>query len=218
MSTESASGGSRGWSPTQVYVTATVCLLIGVALGYLFRGSESRPAGSTQAPRAAAPSAGVSANSPMQMPSLDDMKQMADAKAKPLLAQLQTDSNNSNLLIQVGDIYKSTHQFKEAVDFYNKALQAHPENVVVRTEMASCLFYSGDVDGAIGQLQASLHYDPRDANSLFNLGVIKWQGKKDAKGAVAAWRELLKSNPRLSTDRKTKVQKLIADVEKKASS
>ncbi len=74
------------------------------------------------------------------------------------------------------------------------------------------MYYGGDVDGAISQLQQALHYDPKDANSLFNLGMIKLQGKKDSKGALAAWQLLLKSNPQLSADRKARVQKLIADV------
>jgi cytochrome c-type biogenesis protein CcmH/NrfG len=69
------------------------------------------------------------------------------------------------------------------------------------------------VDGAIGQLEQALRNDPKDANSLFNLGIIKWQGKQDGKGALAAWQELLKSNPQLSADRKAEVQKLMADVQ-----
>ena len=146
------------------------------------------------------------------------MQRVANVKAQPLLARLKNDPNNSDLLIQVGNIYSSTHQFKEAVDFYNKALQAHPDNVAIRTEMASCLYYIGDVDGAISQLQGSLQYDPKDANSLFNLGMIKWQGKKDSKGALAAWRELLKANPQLSADRKATVRKLMSEVESKGGS
>ncbi|MGA7400238.1 MAG: tetratricopeptide repeat protein, partial [Candidatus Sulfotelmatobacter sp.] len=82
----------------------------------------------------------------------------------------------------------------------------------------SCLYYNGDVDGALRQLQQSLHYDPKDANSLFNLGVIKWQGKQDAKGALTAWQELLKTNPQLSADRKAAVEKLMADVQMKGKS
>jgi len=31
--------------------------------------------------------------------------------------------------------------------------------------------------------------------STFNLGIVKWQGKKDGPGAVAAWNELLETNP-----------------------
>ena len=148
-----------------------------------------------------------------QMPSLEEMKQMADKKAAPLLEKLKGEPNNSDLLIQVGKIYQSTHQFKEAADYYDKALQVDPKNVAIRTELASCLYYNGDVDEAITQLQKGLQYDPKDANSLFNLGMMKWQGKKDNKGALAVWQELLKSNPQLSPDRKATVQKLMANVQ-----
>src|SRR5260370_29078070 len=152
------------------------------------------------------------------MPSLEEMKQMADKKAAPLLEKLKADPNNSGVLIKVGKICSATHQFKEAAGYYDKALQVDPKNVPIRTEMASCLYYTGDVDGAISQLQQSLHYDPKDANSLFNLGMIKWQGKKDGKGALVAWQELLKSNPQLSADRKATVQKLMADVQMQGKS
>jgi len=152
------------------------------------------------------------------MPSLEEMKQMADNKAEPLLEKLKGDPNNGDLLIQIGKIYISTHQFKEAAVYYGKALQVDPKNVAIRTEMASCMYYSGDVDGAINQLQQSLHYDPKDAASMFNLGMIKWQGKQDSKGAVAAWQQLLKSNPQLSPDRKATVQKLMADVQMQGKS
>jgi cytochrome c-type biogenesis protein CcmH/NrfG len=63
-----------------------------------------------------------------------------------------------------------------------------------------------------------LHYDPKDANSLFNLGIMRLQGKKDSKGALAAWQLLLKSNPQLSEDRKARVQKLITDVQTQSKS
>jgi cytochrome c-type biogenesis protein CcmH/NrfG len=227
------------WSSTQVYTMAALCLLIGVAIGYLFRGSQSpttsaqsaaamqsapaEVAAPPQSPMQAAanvpPStpAASSASAPAmrQMPSLDDMKKMADTKADPLLAKLKSDPKNSKLLIQVGNIYESTHQFKDAAGYYNKALQVTPKNVALRTQMASCLYYSGDVDGAITQLEQSLQYDPKDANSLFNLGMIKLQGKKDSQGALAAWRELLKSNPELDANHKATVERLIADIEKR---
>jgi cytochrome c-type biogenesis protein CcmH/NrfG len=82
----------------------------------------------------------------------------------------------------------------------------------MRTKLASSLYRSGDVDAAIAQLNQALRYDPRDANSLFNLGTIRLQGKGDGRGALAAWQQLLKSNPELSPDRKAAVQKLMADV------
>jgi cytochrome c-type biogenesis protein CcmH/NrfG len=189
--------------------------VVGLAIGYLFRGSQSPavpapPASDSHANAQYSPHAGGMGG---QMPSLEEMKQMADKKAAPLLEKLKGEPNNSDLLIQVGKIYQSTHQFKEAADYYDKALQVDPKNVAIRTELASCLYYNGDVDEAITQLQKGLQYDPKDANSLFNLGMMKWQGKKDNKGALAVWQELLKSNPQLSPDRKATVQKLMANVQ-----
>jgi len=202
------------WQAKQAYAMAVICLVVGLAIGYLFRGSQSpalpaQPAANAQP----SPAAGGMGGTTGQVPTLDQMKKMADKKAEPLLEQLKRDPKNSDLLFQVGKIYSSTQQFKEAAVYYDKALQVDPKNVHLRTEMASCLYYSGDVEGAIRQLQQSLHYDPKDANSLFNLGMIKWQGKQDSTGALAAWQELLKSNPQLSAESKAKVQKLMADVQ-----
>ncbi len=204
---------NSAWQAKQVYAMAAVCLVVGLAIGYLFRGSQSpavQPAAIAQS--SAPPGLGG------QMPSLDQMKQMADKKAAPLLEKLKSDPTNSDLLKQVGNIYEATHQFKEAAGYYDKALQADPKNVGIRTQLASSLYYNGDVDGAINELQKALQYDPKDANSLFNLGMIKWQGKQDSKGAIAAWQQLLKSNPQLSAERKATVQKLMADVQMRGKS
>lgn len=150
------------------------------------------------------------------MPTLEQMKHMADKKAEPLLAKLKTDPNNAALLIQIAQVYRSTHQFKEAAQYYSKSLDIEPRNIAIRTEMASCLYYAGDIDGALSALRQAVQDDPKDANSLFNLGVIEWREKKDAQGALAAWRQLLKANPNLDNGKKTEVTKLIADVSQQA--
>ena len=43
--------------------------------------------------------------------------------------------------------------------------------------------------------QTALKYRPDHPGTLFNLGVVRWQGKLDPKGAVQAWEELLRRNP-----------------------
>jgi cytochrome c-type biogenesis protein CcmH/NrfG len=209
MGNEAELGAPRGWKTTQAYAMAATCLVIGIALGYLFRGSAARPALPSQTAQMQSPS-GASAGTQHQMDSLEDMKRMADKKAEPLLVKLKANPNNSELLNQIGTLYKVTHQFKEAAGYFQKALAADPKNVAARTDLASCLFYQGDADGAIQQLQQSLRYDPKDANSLFNLGMIRLQGKNDPTGAVTAWKQLLRLNPTLADDKKAAVQKLIA--------
>lgn len=144
------------------------------------------------------------------MPTLEQMKQMADKQAEPLLAKLQNDPKNPDLLAGIGRTYESAHQFKEAADYYARSLAIRPEKVAIRNEMASCLYYTGDVDGALKQLDRSLKDDPKNANSLFNLGMIRWQAKNDVPGALTAWKQLLKSNPNLDGQKKAQVQRLIA--------
>jgi cytochrome c-type biogenesis protein CcmH/NrfG len=213
-SSRSATPGSA-WQAKQVYAMAVISLVVGLAIGYLFRGSQSPatpapPGADSQASAPPSPHArGVSGKTP----SLEEMKQMAEQKAEPLLEKLKSDPNNKDLLVQVGNLYEATHRFKDAANFYGRALRVDPNNVALRTQMASCLYYAGDADGAISQLQRSLHDNPKDANSLFNLGMIKWQGKQDSKGALEAWQQLLKSNPQLSPERKAQVQELMAEAQ-----
>ena len=190
---------SSVWKPAQTYTMAAVCLLIGLVIGYFLRGSASQP--TTAVASEAAPAMGGSQDphagmgQQQKMPSLDDMKRMADKQTAPLLEQLQKDPNNADLLNQVGTMYRATHQFKTAIDYYQKSLAINPKNVGARTDLASCLYYLGDVDGALAQLNKSLTYDPKHAGTLMNIGIIKWKGKNDVDGAVAAWETLLKLNP-----------------------
>lgn len=220
--------------PRQVYTMAAICLAAGVVVGYLFLGPQTQGAprpqaaamGSGQAPTLAAMSGGQAepganrapqappghAMGARRMPTLDEMKQMADKQAAPLLEKLKADPKNSALLMQVGAIYHSTHQFAEAAAYYRKAVEVDPKNVVLRTKLASSLYRSGDVDGALAQLKQALEDDPTDANCLFDLGLIRLQGKQDSKGALAAWQQLLKTNPQLSPERRDAVEKLMASV------
>ena len=213
MPSEPGTETKSGWKSTHAYALAAICLLVGVALGFLYRGSAPS---ATAANLKASPAS--SANPHSQMPNLEDMKRMADKKAEPLLVKLKNDPENSDLLNQVGAIYKATHQFDAAATYFEKAIKANPKNIAARTDLASCLFYKGDADAAIAQLQQALNYDPNDANSLFNLGMIRLQAKNDRSGAITEWRRLLKSNPKLSDPKKKAVEKLIAEAQKPKAS
>jgi tetratricopeptide (TPR) repeat protein len=192
------------WHPRQLLAMCAVCLAAGFLAGYLLRGSASAPTASAPAQAAAvSPHAMGEYTGPMPTtqqappatPSLDDLQRMADKKAAPLLAKLKSDPKNAQLWNQVGLTYKSAHQFKEAAGYFEKSLQYDPKNLGVRADYASCLYYTGDVDGALAQLNQSLTYDPKHAGTLMNIGIIKWRGKNDADGAVAAWEKLLQYHP-----------------------
>lgn len=195
-----------------VYAMAAFCLVVGLAIGYLMRSSQVAVRPSQQPAQARTQSAGAIRKPSGHPGTLEEMKQMADSQAAPLLEKLKATPNDSSLLVQVGAIYHTSHQFQRAAGYYGDALKLDPKNVSVRTKLASSLYRGGDVDGAIAQLDKALTYDPKDANALFDLGMVKLQGKGDDKGALAAWQRLLKTNPQLSEDRKATVLKLMADV------
>ncbi|MGA8149901.1 MAG: tetratricopeptide repeat protein [Terriglobales bacterium] len=205
------------WQPRQLMVMCAVCLAAGFLAGYFLRGSASvgAPAASVtaQTPAAASRPMGESAgpsSMPQQIssePTLDDLKRMADKKASPLLAKLESDPKNPQLWNQVGLIFKSAHQFKEASGYFENSLKYDPKNLGVRADYASCLYYTGDVDGALAQLNQSLAYDPKHAGTLMNIGIIKWRGKNDVDGAVAAWEKLLQYHPEFP--QKDMVQRMI---------
>lgn len=189
---DEAPSGSSNWKLSHVIILCAVCAMVGVTVGYLVRGSESQSAQPPVVQQASAPSMPPS---PGQMPSLEDMRHMADKQAEPLLAQLKADPKNPKLLNQVGLVYKTAHNFKEAANYFSQSLQYDPKNLAIRADYATCLYFSGDVDGALSALNKSLTYDPQHAGTLMNIGIIKLKGKNDPTGAVDAWQKILKYHP-----------------------
>lgn len=201
-SASSTASPAPGWTPGQVSLLAAVCLVLGLVGGYFLpvgkAANSARPAGVVSVPSA-----------PHPIPTMEQMKALADANAAPLREKLKTTPNDAGLLAQVGSIYSANHQFKVAAEYYDKSLRIDPRNIPNRVALASCLYYGGDVDSALAQLNQALKYDPKDINSLFDVGVMRWKGKNDAAGAIAAWQELLKVHPDL--DRRPIVEKMIAE-------
>lgn len=211
---------AKNWSAKQVYIMSAVCVLVGLAFGYLVRGTGPvvQTADNTAAAmHASAPEMPSQGAAQQQMPSLDDMKRMADKKVEPLVAQLKDDPKNVKLLVDIANAYKSAHQFAQAADYYGRALEQKPADGAIRAEAGGALYYAGDTDRAIATFQDGLKYKPNDAATLFNLGVMKLQKKNDAKGAIEMWQKLLKTNPNLPAEKRTQVQQMIAEAKQHPS-
>lgn len=204
---EEVSSSKRLWTAREAYITAVLCFLLGLPMGYFFKGTGARfVAGDRQPASAVSQSAAPPEH---QMPSMEQMKAMADKAAEPLLARLAKDPNNVDLINQVGIVYLNTHQFPEAKSYFEKALQLDPKNVNARANLAEQRYYTGDVDGAIDMLNSTLQYAPSEPRILFNLGMLRWKEKGDSRGAVQLWRKLLDKNPKLPSDKKQQVEEMI---------
>jgi len=208
---ETRQTSSVEWTSTQAYTMAVICLLVGIAGGWLIHGSQPSAAVVPSEISAAAPSAEMAAsqNPVTQMPPPTQLKQMADTQAAPLVERLKSDPNNGELLANIGNLYYDAKQYPTAIEYYQRAVKVLPNNAGLRTDMATAYWYTGQADTAIAEFQKALSYEPTNGNTLFNLGIVQWQGKMDVPGALATWQKLLDTNPNYQG--KDKVLALMAE-------
>jgi len=199
-----SSGASPSWTSAQSYVLASFCLLLGVALGYLFRGSASSVPQAAAAPqRASLPAENTQAQAALQR------------SVAPLLEAVNRNPADYDELVKLGDLYYDGREFLNAIQSYERALAIRPENPDVRTDLGTAYWCTGNADKALAELETSLKYKPGHPQTLFNMGLIKWLGKADAKSAVEAWQELLKANP--DYPQKQQVEQYIAKAKEHAA-
>lgn len=188
-----ASHPKAAWTDIRAYLLAACFLVLGVALGYLFRGSAS-PAAVTVQSSVAAEGNGTQGQSAQTL-TPEQQKAMVEQTVAPLLFALKTNADDFNTLVQAANLYYDGRQYAEAIKYYKLAVKSQPTNADVLTDLGTSLWYTGDADGAIAEFQAALKYRPDHPGTLFNLGVVQWQGKLDPRGAIEAWEQLLKRNP-----------------------
>lgn len=199
------------WTSVQAYTLAVICLLVGIAAGWFIHGSQSPVAAVAETASASVPVPG-SASMGAQAPTPAELQKMADAQAAPLIEKVKSDPANAGLLASIGNIYYDAQQYPTAIGYYQQALKADPKNTGVRTDMATAYWFTGNADSAIAEFQKSLSYEPNKPNTLFNLGIVEWQGKMDIDKAVATWQKLLDTNP--NYEAKDKVLELMAQAKK----
>lgn len=189
------------WKSGQAYVLALITLMLGIAVGYLLRGSSSTATAAGPSARAwDSSSAALSTSAP----------QPGSAVA-PLLEQLQGNPNDTDLLTRIGNQYYDAKDYGKAIEYYEKILKIAPDDVNVRTDMGTAIWYSGDPDRALKEYEKSLKYQPNHPQTLFNMGIVKWQGKQDPQAAILLWKKLLATNPGY-TERQ-KVEAMIQQVD-----
>lgn len=200
------------WSNAQTYGMAVICLLLGIAAGYLLHAPAVASANSGTIATVSAP-ASAKASAP-QMPSAADMKRMADMQVIPLLADLQKHPNDPDLLAKIAHDYMAAQQFQSAQQYYEKSVAAKPK-VDTLNELAFVYVKLGDLDRGIATLNRALATDPKNPQVLYNLGYFEWKGKADPKAAIAAWQAFLKADP--NSPKKGQVEEMLAQAKKHLS-
>jgi len=195
------------WSNAQTYGMAVICLLLGVAAGYLLHA----PAAASPPPSVSEGSALVSPTAPPQMPSAADMKRMADKQVAPLLADLEKRPNDPELHAKIARAYMAAQQFQSAQQYYEKSIAEKP-TVDALNELAFVYVKLGDLDRGIATLDQALVIDPRTPQVLYNLGYFEWKGKADPKAAIKHWQAFLKADPK--SPKRAQVEQMLAQARK----
>jgi cytochrome c-type biogenesis protein CcmH/NrfG len=120
---------------------------------------------------------------------------VSEAELKAFREIVEQDPQNVKAAVELANRLYDANRFGEAIPYYRKALELDPGNVNVSTDLGTALYYVGRPDEALAQFEASLGIQPGHAQTLFNIGIVRRDAKRDAAGAIAAWEQLLEAQP-----------------------
>ncbi len=166
-------------------VYAVAMLLVGGLAGYVLSiagTSGAAPAAVTataSAPAASAPAAAM----------------VDEVGLKAFRDILARDPKNVQAAVSAGNMLYDAKRYEEAIPFYQQAMAANGSDVNVSTDLGTALWYTGRADAALAQYAVSLTIEPQHAQTLYNMGIVRSDGKKDFAGAAQAWETLLQTNP-----------------------
>lgn len=182
-------------------VTGIAGMLFGVIVGYMLGVSQRETA---SIPVAASPAA---ATAPATLANEQELQSY-----RTILA---SDPKNVRANVELANRLYDAGRYAEAIPFYQQAFAGDSKNVNVSTDLATALFYAGRPDEALAQFDTSLAIDPKHGQTLFNLGIVRRDGKSDPKGAIAAWERLLGAVPDYADA--GKVRTMIAELKSRVS-
>ncbi|MBS4032563.1 MAG: tetratricopeptide repeat protein [Clostridiales bacterium] len=126
-------------------------------------------------------------------------------KIGQLKDSLEKDPNNEYFLTALGDSYfdlgvayseakkddKASESFAMAIEPYGKVLEAKPEKVDVRVDMAVSAFWSGNHELAAAEFEEAIAIDPKHVKAHFNYGVFLFYGLNKPADAIKRFEEVL---------------------------
>jgi len=128
------------------------------------------------------------------------------SKVQTLKDIIKKDPKNLPAWVEMGNLYFDSNQPKEAIDAYSQYLAAKPDNPDVRTDMGIMYRKLGDFDRAIEEFKKAALSDPKHVNSRYNLGLVLLHDKQDMKGAIKAWEEYVRVDPKSERAERVKGQ------------
>jgi len=165
----------------KIVILVTAALFVGLMTGVLapkFFGS--RPEIARMPPGAALPA-------PQQAAGPDYSLQINELKRR-----LQSNPNDADLLVQLGNTYFDSNMYPESIEAYEKALALSPGNPNVLTDLGVMYRRNGQPDEAVKRFREAASISPTHQQSRMNLGIVLYYDFGDAEGAKAALRDFIR--------------------------
>ena len=93
-----------------------------------------------------------------------------------------------------GLIYQESGDNESAIEFYDKAIKANPQDASSYNNRGNAKRHLGDHKGAIADYDRTIEIDPQDADAYNNRGIVK-RKLGDSKGAIADYGRAIEINP-----------------------
>lgn len=128
--------------------------------------------------------------------------------------RVAVNANDTDAWVQLGNTYFDTHNYRKAIDSYNRYLALQPNNANVLTDLGIMYRNNGQAAEAIAAFDRAMAVDPKHVQAPFNKGIVLLNDLQDYQAAIAVWQKLVESNPGATSGDGMLVSQLIEEVKK----
>ena len=178
----------------ELILTAIIFTVLGFLAGHVYtRQTQRAPAtpAASSTPNPEEPTASVDSQTglPPGHPPINATEMVNSLK------QAAQNPEDKRAALELANALYDARRFDEAVFWYKRALALDPKDVNARTDLGSAYYNLKRYDEAIAEFERSLAFDPTHAQTLYNLVVVKLNGKQDIAGAQEALARLERAHP-----------------------
>ena len=181
-------------SDSIVFAIAGMCF--GIILGWVIGTQQAARRGATavQLQQAAPAPAPAATGAPAAGPRVS-RRRSTRRRCRACMTIIKSDPKNAGAQVQLANTYFDAERYADAIKWYEEGLKLDPKNADASTDLGVSYYYSGRTDEALKQFEYSLTLNPKHAKTLFNQGIVLAFGKRDLKGATAAWEKVVELAP-----------------------
>lgn len=160
------------------YILAAITFAAGLLLGSLFS------------------TAGVPvAHTVAQQVSPEQVEAELAAHVLDVQKNLQTEPDNPQHWIHLGNLYFDAHKPEQAIPAYEKALELQPDNANVHTDLGTMYRAANQPEKAVAQFEKAISLQADHQNARFNKGLALIFDLDKLEEGVNAWRALIALHP-----------------------